>query len=346
MTFAPLCMPTGYKVGRRLHDVQETGDPAWFTGIAADALVMNLDDAACVGATTGFYLSNTIGRNAHRVDGACLAAVINGYTDLIERLAAYGISIVMTGGETADVGDLVRTMICDATVTVRLPRADVISASAIRPGLAIVGLSSTGQTDWEDKENSGISSNGLTAARHLLLHSDYRQLYPETWSETLVPSDAYSGTFYLNDRLPDSVLTIGEALLSPTRTYLPVLIPILGSFRTQIAALVHCTGGGQVKCGDFSSGIRYVKNNLFDVPPLFAALRQSGLVRPDESFRIFNMGHRMEVYCEPEIVADIIALCEAHRLDARQVGYTEAAATSRNEVVITDPMSQETYAWS
>jgi phosphoribosylformylglycinamidine cyclo-ligase len=316
---------------------RETGDPAWFAGLAQDALVMNTDDLLCIGAVTDFFVSNTIGRNAHRIDGACLAALIDGYDDAIARLNDAGIAITMTGGETADVGDLVRTVICDSTVFVRLRRNDVIDAGQIRPGLAIVGLSSAGTMDGEEKENSGIGSNGLTAARHLLLHSVYRSKYPESYSDTLRADQAYCGSWHLDDPLPGTSLTVGAAILSPTRSYLPVVRDIIETaVPDSIYGLIHCTGGGQAKCRDFGQPVRIVKDNLFPMPAIFAAIRETGQMSDRELYQVFNMGHRLEIYCDPQVVPTILSVCQAYCLDARVVGYTEKTETDGREVVIKD----------
>lgn len=316
---------------------RETGDPAWFAGLAQDALVMNTDDLLCIGAVDHFYVSNTIGRNAHRFDGACLAALINGYDSTIARLNKEGISITMTGGETADVGDLVRTVICDATVFVRLMRSQVIDAGRIGPGLAVVGLSSSGTMAGEEKENSGIGSNGLTAARHLLLHADYRSRYPESFADTLSPDQAYCGSWHLEDPLPGSSLSIGEAILSPTRTYLPVIRDIFRQTEPgAIRGLIHCTGGGQAKCRDFGQAVRIVKDNLFTPPPIFAAIRETGQMDDREMYQVFNMGHRLELYCKPQAVSAILETCQSWHLEARIVGYTEKSGYDGREVVIKD----------
>ncbi len=316
---------------------KETGQSEWFKGISQDSLVMNTDDLLCIGAVDRLKVSNTIGRNAHRVDAQCLSAIIDGYDSIIEKLRSHGIDIEMTGGETADVGDLVRTVICDSTVVARLRRSDVVQTSGIKPGQAIVGLASFGQTAYEDCENSGIGSNGLTGARHLLLHHDYYSKYPESFSDTLDESKVYCGSYHLEDALPGSSLTVGEAILSPTRTYLPVIREILPSFRQQISGIIHCTGGGQVKCRDFGSGIRYVKDNLFPTPPIFKAIFESGEIDTAEMYQVFNMGHRLEIYCDESVVQPIIDRCAAFNLDARQVGYTEKAGSpDQNEVIIRD----------
>ncbi len=320
---------------------RETGDPSWFAGIAQDSLAMNTDDLACVGALDGFLLSNTIGRNAHRVDGACVAAIIRGYDEAIARMADLGVNITMTGGETADVGDLVRTAIVDSTIVVRFPRSQVVDASAIHPGQVIVGLASFGKSCYEDRINSGIGSNGLTAARHLLLAPVYRVKYPETYSETLPDGKAYVGAYRLASPLPGqdvahgAGLTAGEALLSPTRTYLPVLRDILSACRPSVTGIIHCTGGGLVKCRDFGTGLRYVKDNLFETPALFQAIRSSGEVDPREMYQIFNMGHRMEIYCDPDAAGEIIRISESYGIPARTVGHVEAEA-GENRVLIRD----------
>ena len=316
---------------------RETGNPGWFSGIAQDSLVMNTDDLLCIGAVDHFYVSNTIGRNAHRVDADCLAALIGGYDNVIARLQDAGIHITMTGGETADVGDLVRTVICDSTVFVRLERRRVLDASQIKPGLAIIGLSSTGQLSGETRENSGMGSNGLTAARHLLLHGDYRARYPESFSDTLPADKAYSGRWQLTDLLPGSSLSIGEAILSPTRSYLPIIKDMLALPEHGIQALIHCTGGGQAKCRDFGHGIRYVKDNLFDLPPLFAAIEASGQISREEMYQVFNMGHRLEIYCEEPFIDRLLNVCAQHGLAAQVIGHTEQAADpNHNAVLIRD----------
>ena len=300
---------------------QETGDDIYYQGIAQDSLVMNIDDLVCIGATDHFFLSNTIGRNAHRVSGAAIAEVIKGYDTCIDRLAEHNIHITMTGGETADVGDLVQTLIVDSTVTVRLPRANVVDVSQITSGLAIVGLSSTGQTTYEDRPNSGMASNGLTASRHLLLHHDYLKKYPETVSSTVPEDKIYCGKYALNDALPNSGLTVGEAILSPTRTYLPVLKTLLPQFRHNIYGMIHCTGGGQVKCRDFGTGIHFVKDNLFPMPALFSAIFELGDIPAAEMYQVFNMGHRLEIYCDESAVDGIIDHCRDYDLMAQDQLY-------------------------
>lgn len=323
---------------------KETRNTSWFSGIAQDSLVMNTDDLACIGAVDNFLISNTIGRNAHRINAECLKEIIDGYDDMIRRMAEHDINIVMTGGETADVGDLVKTIICDSTVVVRLPREDVITAADIKPGQVIVGLSSSGCTTYENKENSGIGSNGLTAARHLLLHSDYRDKYPETFAETMPDGKAYCGKYHIDEVLPGSNLTAGEAILSPTRTYLPVLKRVLADYRQGISGLIHCTGGGQVKCRDFGQGIRYVKDNMFPAPAIFNAIFESGDISEAEMFQVFNMGHRMEIYCDEKSAKGIIEAAGSFNLAAKIIGYTEKNGTEyKNQVIIRDHGSEYVY---
>lgn len=313
----------------------ETGDSSSFFSVAQDSLVMNTDDLACVGATSDFCLSNTIGRNAHRVSGECIAQIISGYDHMISVLGNYGVRITMSGGETADVGDLVRTVIIDSTLVVRMKRDEVINASQIKPGHVIVGLASSGKAVYEDKYNSGISSNGLTAARHMLLSKKYLEKYPESLSETIPENKAYCGKFLLSDMLPDTNMTVGEAILSPTRTYLPILSAILPKYRNRISGIIHCTGGGQVKCRDFGQGIRYIKDNLFEMPPIFRAIFESGEIPMKEMYQVFNCGHRIEIYCDPEIASELITLSAEFGVDARIVGRVESSENpDQNEVVI------------
>ena len=245
---------------------KETGSYDWFKGLAQDSLVMNTDDLACVGAINNLSLSNTIGRNAHLVDGKAIAKVIEGYDEMINKLSELGIDIKMCGGETADVGDLVRTLIVDSTIVAREKRDNIINAANIKPGDIIVGLASFGQATYESSYNSGMSSNGLTAARHMLLSKYYYENYKESFSDTIGEDKAYCGKFRLTDKLPGSEQTVGEAILSPTRTFMPVIKAVLDKYRSSIDGIIHCTGGGQAKCRDFGNNVRYVKDNLFELP--------------------------------------------------------------------------------
>ncbi|MHB1483114.1 MAG: AIR synthase related protein [Saccharofermentanales bacterium] len=323
---------------------KETGDLSWFSGIAQDSVVMNTDDLLCIGANNDLFLSNTIGRNAHRIDGRCIAAIIDGYNDFISKLEALGTSVIMTGGETADVGDLVRTVIVDSTVVARMKRSDVINAANIRAGDVIVGLSSSGKATYETKENSGIGSNGLTAARHMLLDKSYLELYPESVSETISKDKIYCGRHKLSDPLPESKLTVGEAILSPTRTYLPVVNKIFKSIgRENIHGLIHCTGGGQVKCRDFGHHLYYVKDNLFPRPAIFKAIFKSGEVLQNEMYQIFNMGHRLELYCDSEFAEKIIDIAESFNVEARIIGHVDKQEQKENRVMILDQGMEYIY---
>lgn len=322
---------------------KESGQLKWFQGIAQDSLVMNTDDLACIGAVSDFYLSNTIGRNAHLIDGAVIAEIIAAYQNLITRLSALGCSITMTGGETADVGDLVRTLICDSTLSVRLPKKHVIDAGSIKPGLKIVGLASFGRSTYEFTENSGIGSNGLTAARHLLLDRRYAEKYPESYSPTLKPEDVYSGSHDLMEPLAGSSLTVGEAILSPTRTYLPLLRRVLPAYRNGIHGIIHCTGGGQVKCRDFSKGVHYIKDNLFDLPPLFRLIYEEGQMSAEELYQVFNCGHLMELYVDDELTEDLIQEAGAFGIEAKVIGRTESSRDDTNRVTIRSELGEFSY---
>ncbi|MBO7563547.1 MAG: hypothetical protein J6T40_01690 [Clostridiales bacterium] len=314
---------------------RETGDLKWFRGIAQDSLVMNTDDLACVGAIEKLSLSNTIGRNAHRVDGKCIAAVIEGYNDIVGKLQDMGFDLSMCGGETADVGDLVRTLIVDSTIVTRVARKNVINAANIKPGHVIVGVASFGQATYEDSYNSGVSSNGLTAARHMLLCKDYLKEYPESVSETIPEDKVYCGKFRLSDKLPNREQTVAEAILSPTRTYLPVIRDVLEKYRESISGIIHCTGGGQAKCRDFGKNIRIVKDNLFPFPPIFQAIYESGEIPMKEMFQVFNCGHRIEFYCDESVAQGIIDIAGKYNIEARIVGRVEALPEgSENQVVI------------
>ncbi len=322
---------------------KETGDLSVWKGIAQDALVMNTDDLLCVGATTNILLSSTIGRNKHRIPGEVIAAIIEGTEELVASLNQHGISIHTTGGETADVGDLVRTVIVDSTVTARMKRDDVIDNSRIAEGDVIIGLSSCGQTTYETEYNGGMGSNGLTSARHDVFNQATGIRYPETYDETTDERFVYSGNMSLTDLIEikdtrwklvsreqqghdqDSIrITAGKLVLSPTRTYAPVIKKILDLFRQHIHGMVHCSGGGQTKILHFIDNLHIVKNNLFPVPPLFQLIRQQSRTPWEEMYRVFNMGHRMELYTTPDVAPEILGLCKEFRLDAQIIGHCEA----------------------
>src|SRR6187402_732025 len=313
----------------------ETGDPSAFAGIAQDSLVMNTDDLLCVGATSGFLVSNTIGRNAHRVKGDVISALIDGYESCAAMLREHGIEITLTGGETADVGDLVRTVIVDSTVFARVPRASVPDFSRVQPGDLIVGLSSTGKASYETDENSGIGSNGLTLARHALLAHSYAERFPESFSETIPKDKVYGGRFQLKDALPGSSRDVAWGLLSPTRTYLPIVRAILGApWGEQVSGILPCSGGGQTKCRSFGRGLHYVKDALFPTPPLFQAIQDTG-IEQKQMYQVFNMGHRMELYVRPAAAESVIAEAGKRGVAAKVVGRIEAnPGTDGNRVTI------------
>ena len=310
------------------------GDAAIFSGIAQDSLVMNLDDLACVGALGPFMLSNTIGRNAKLVPGEVLRSVIAGYEGFVEELGDLGIEIHSCGGETADVGDLVRTIVVDSTLATRMARKDFIDCSKVRPRQSIVGLASSGRAVYEFAYNSGIGSNGFTALRHELLLGRYREEFPETFAPE-IGDLAYNGRFDIDDPLPGAPMTIGEALLSPTRTYAPILKEIIEGYRDQISAIFHNTGGGQTKCLNFGNNVRYLKDNLFPMPPIFQFLEQQTGLPKRELFRVFNMGHRMEICCDPEVSAGIVAISERFGVESRVVGRTEYQETGVSLTIVT-----------
>jgi phosphoribosylformylglycinamidine cyclo-ligase len=323
----------------------ESGDPSAFRGIAQDALVMNTDDLLCVGATTGFVVSNTIGRNAHRVKGDVIAAIIAGYEACAAMLRDHGVEITLSGGETADVGDLVRTIIADSTVFARVPRAAVRDFSRVEPGDVIVGLSSTGKASYESEENSGMGSNGLTLARHALLAHSYAARFPESFSETIAIDKVYCGRFQLSETLPGTAHTVAWGLLSPTRTYLPIVRAILGSdLAPRIAGILHCSGGGQTKCRGFGRGLHYVKDSLFPTPPLFRAIADSG-IESKQMYQVFNMGHRLELYARPSAAAGIIDAAGRFGVEAKIVGRIERNGDSAaNRVTVAVSGQTHEYA--
>ena len=314
---------------------KETGDLSVFSDLAVDSMTMNIDDLLCVGAVDNFMVSNTIDRNAHRINGDAIKAIIKGYSDYTEFLKSYGINVIMSGGETADVGDLTATLIVNSTFFCRIKKENVINLNNTVPGDVIVGLSSFGKCSYENRYNSGIGSNGLTAARHLLLSHYYAEKYPESFSSTLDRDTAYNGKHKLEDALPGTDITVGEAILSPTRTYAPVIKKLLSDKNAEIHGIVHCTGGGQVKCKNFGKGVTYIKNNLFDIPPLFKLIYESGLISEEEMYKVFNMGHRMELYCPESSAGIIIAAAEEYGIDAKIIGHVENSADGENHAAIT-----------
>ncbi|WP_442588215.1 AIR synthase related protein [Pedobacter sp. AW31-3R] len=315
---------------------KETGDLSVWKGIAQDAIIMNLDDLICVGATDHILLSSTIGRNKNLITGEVLAAIINGTEEILAELREMGISIYSTGGETADVGDLVRTIIVDSTVTCRMKREDIISNHNIQPGDVIVGLSSSGKASYEQEYNGGMGSNGLTSARHDVFDKSVANSYPESF-DPAVPFDlVFSGGKKLTDTIKideETEVTIGKLVLSPTRTYAPVLKKVLEKHRSQIHGLVHCSGGAQTKVLHFiNDKIHVIKDNLFPVPPLFELIQEQSGTDWKEMYKVFNMGHRMEIYVPQEIAADIMAISESFHIEARIIGRVETS--EKKEVTI------------
>ncbi|SEA59546.1 AIR synthase related protein [Pedobacter hartonius] len=316
---------------------KETGDISVWKGIAQDAIIMNLDDLICVGATDHILLSSTIGRNKNLITGEVIAAVINGTEEILAELREMGISIYSTGGETADVGDLVRTIIVDSTVTCRIKREDIISNHHIQPGDVIVGLSSSGQATYEQEYNGGMGSNGLTSARHDVFDKSVANSYPESFDPAVPFSLVFSGGKKLTDKIridENTEITIGKLVLSPTRTYAPVIKEVLEKHRKQIHGLVHCSGGAQTKVLHFiNNDIHVIKDNLFPVPPLFELIQEQSGTEWEEMYKVFNMGHRMELYVPQEIAGDIIAISKSFNIDAQIIGRVESAGKKQVTII-------------
>lgn len=308
---------------------RETGDLSVWRGIAQDALVMNIDDLLCVGATDNILVSSTIGRNKRLIPGEVIAAIINGTEELLERMRSLGVSIYSTGGETADVGDLVRTIIVDSTVTCRMRRSDVINNANIKGGDVIVGLSSSGKATYEEEYNGGMGSNGLTSARHDVFAKAVGEKFPETYDGGMPDELAYSGKVALTDPVEGTPVDAGKLVLSPTRTYAPVIKKLLQEMRPAIHGMVHCTGGAQTKVLHFVEGKHVIKDNLFPVPPLFALIQKQSGTDWREMYKVFNMGHRMEIYVSPEDAAKVMAISESFGIEARIIGRVEDAPENR-----------------
>ncbi len=308
---------------------KETGDLSVWKGIAQDALVMNTDDLLCVGAVDNILVSSTIGRNKMLIPGEVISAIINGTDELLAQLRDMGIGIYATGGETADVGDLVRTIIVDSTVTCRMKRKDVIDNARIQPGDVIVGLSSCGQATYETEYNGGMGSNGLTSARHDVFAKYLAEKYPESYDKAVPEELVYSGNYRLTDAVEGSPLNAGKLVLSPTRTYAPVIKALLDEMRPEIHGMVHCTGGAQTKVLHFvGDNCKVIKDNMFPVPPLFKAIAEQSGTDWAEMYKVFNMGHRMEIYVRPELADKVIALSQSFHIDAQIVGRIEEGAKS------------------
>lgn len=315
---------------------RETGDPSVFRGIAQDSIVMNVDDLLCAGVTERILLSSTVNRNARNFTGEALAELIQGTEDFLATLREYGVNIVSGGGETADVGDLTGTVTVDSCAVAVMDREQVVDNARIGPGLSIIGLASYGKAKYETTTNSGIGSNGLTSARHDMLSSHYRENYPETFDPNTDTEYVYCGPHRMQDNLPGSEQTVGEALLSPTRTYAPVIYQLLTQHSDKVVGLVHCSGGGQTKCIRFGRNVHFIKDNFLPVPPIFCEIQKASGTSTKEMFQVYNMGHRMEIYCRPENADEILSLIEPFEIDAQVIGRTEASQQpdGRNHVTV------------
>ncbi|MBL6643269.1 MAG: phosphoribosylformylglycinamidine cyclo-ligase [Flavobacteriaceae bacterium TMED204] len=308
---------------------RETGDLSVWKGVAQDALIMNIDDLLCVGATQDILLSSTIGRNKNKIPAEVLAAIINGTEELLSDLEQYGVSIHSTGGETADVGDLVKTIIVDSTVTARMKKEDVIDNARIKAGDVIVGMASFGQASYEKQYNGGMGSNGLTSARHDVFGSSVRKKFPETFDNELPDELVYSGSKELTDPT-DTPLNVGQLVLSPTRTYAPVINKVFDEVgRKQIHGMVHCSGGAQTKILHFVDSLHIVKDNLFDCPPLFKLIQKESGTSWKEMYEVFNMGHRMEIYLPESIAQDVITISKSFNIDAKIIGHVEGPSEKK-----------------
>lgn len=320
---------------------KETSDLSVWKGIARDAIIMNVDDLLCVGATGPIALSSTIGRNKNLISGEVISTIIEGTEEVLEMLRQHGMQIQSTGGETADVGDLVRTIIVDSTVTARMKRADVIDNGKIQSGDVVVGLASFGQASYENEYNGGMGSNGLTSARHDVFHKEYSKKYPESFDSNVPLDLIYSGKYRVTDTLPDSPLNAGKLVLSPTRTYAPIIIEVLKELRSQIHGMVHCSGGAQTKVLHFIDQLHVIKDNLFEIPPLFRMIHECSGTGWKEMYKVFNMGHRMEIYLGEKYADQVIKISKAFGVDAKVIGRVEKS--SDKKVTIRTPQGEFLY---
>lgn len=302
---------------------KETDKISVFRGIVRDALVMNIDDMLCVGATGNFFISNNIGRNKRFISGEVISTIIKEYFTYSEKLSEFGLNVVMCGGETADVGDIVKTLLVDASVFTSMKREDIINAENIKAGDVIVGLASDGKASYEDEFNSGIGSNGLTLARHGVLSHAYYKKFPECYDQNLDEQFIFFGNYQLTDKIKGLSLTVGEALLSPTRTYAPLMLDVLKKYREEIHGMIHNTGGGQTKILNFGKGITYLKNNLFKLPKIFEIIKTSSETLWKEMYQVFNMGHRMEICCDESIAKEIINIAKKYNIESKIIGQCE-----------------------
>lgn len=308
---------------------KETGDLNVWRGIAQDALIMNIDDLLCVGAIDNILISSTIGRNKNLIPGEVIAAIIHGTEELLEELRSYGMHLYSAGGETADVGDLVRTIIVDSTVTCRMNRSEVISNDNIVSGDVIVGLASSGKATYEKEYNGGMGSNGLTSARHDVFANYLAKKYPESFDNSISPELVYSGNYKLTDKIAELGIDAGKLVLSPTRTYAPVIKKVLEEFRPFINGMIHCSGGAQTKVLHFVDHLHIVKDNLFPVPPLFRIIQEQSDTSWEEMYKVFNMGHRFEIYTSEEVAEKVIAISQSFGVDAKIVGHCESSTTKK-----------------
>ena len=325
---------------------KETGDLSVWKGIAQDALIMNIDDLLCVGATDNILVSSTIGRNKMLIPGEVISAIINGTDELLAELRDMGVGVYATGGETADVGDLVRTIIVDSTVTCRMRRADIVDNAHISAGDVIVGLSSCGQASYEKTYNGGMGSNGLTSARHDVFAKYLAEKYPESYDHAVPYDLVYSGALRLTDSVEGSPIDAGKLVLSPTRTYAPVIRKLLSEMRPLVHGMIHCTGGAQTKILHFVDGLRIVKDNMFPVPPLFRTIQQQSGTDWAEMYKVFNMGHRMEIYLSPEHAQQVIDIARSFDIDAQVIGRVEALPADSDkprELIIRSEFGEFTY---
>jgi phosphoribosylformylglycinamidine cyclo-ligase len=303
---------------------RETGDLSVWKGVAQDAIVMNIDDLICVGATDNILLSSIIGRNKKLIPGEVVSEVIKGTEEFIDMLKSHGVNVINTGGETADVGDLVKTVSLDNVVTCRLKREDVITNELIKVGDVVVGLASFGKSSYENEYNGGMGSNGLTSARHDVFYKEYAQKYPESFDHQVPSELVYSGSYRLTDTLQDVPLNVGKLVLSPTRTYAPIMVEVFKQYRKQIHGLIHCSGGAQTKILNFIDNLHVIKDNMFDVPPLFRIIQEQSNTSWQEMYKVFNMGHRLEIYLEEKYAQAIINIAASFGVEGKIIGKVES----------------------
>jgi phosphoribosylformylglycinamidine cyclo-ligase len=313
---------------------KETGDISIFKNVVRDAIIMNIDDILCVGATGNMFLVNNLGRNSNYISGDVVATIIEEYDIYSQKLTDLGLKVILCGGETADVGDVVKTVLLDASVFTCMKKKDVINAANIQVNDVIVGLASYGKASYEDEFNSGIGSNGLTLARHGVLSHDYYKKYPECYDRTLDDEYVFFGKYKLIDPIKELDLTVGRALLSPTRTYAPIIVEVLKKFREKIHGILHLTGGGQTKNLNYGNGINYIKNNLLSLPKIFEIIQNSSETPWKDMFSVFNMGHRMELYCEEEVAKEIIKIANQFNIESKIIGQCEKSSSRSNIVDI------------